>query len=45
MQSIGQAPSLLELAEKAGDYAPVLDYCKAQGDLLGYTAALVQRSR
>ena len=45
MQPIGQAPSLLELAEKAGDYSPVLAYCREQGDLLGYAAALVQRAR
>jgi hypothetical protein len=45
LQPIGQAPSLLELAEKAGDYAPVLSYCREQGDLLGYAAALVQRAR
>ncbi|MEX2175087.1 MAG: hypothetical protein WD872_12050 [Pirellulaceae bacterium] len=42
IQPIGQAPSLLELAEKSGDYAPVLDYCRERGDLLGYAAALVQ---
>jgi hypothetical protein len=45
MQSIGQAPSLLELAEKAGDYSPVLKYCREKGDLLGYTAALVQQAK
>ena len=42
VQPIGKAPSLIDLAEKAGDYSPVLDYCKEKGDLLGYTAALVQ---
>jgi hypothetical protein len=42
VQSIGQAPSLIELAEKARDFAPVLSYCKEKGDLLGYAAALVQ---
>jgi hypothetical protein len=41
VQPIGQAPSLIDLAEKAGDYSPVLSYCKEKGDLLGYTAALV----
>jgi hypothetical protein len=45
VQPIGQAPSLIDLAEKAGDYSPVLDYCKEKGDLLGYTAALVQGAR
>ncbi len=42
VQPIGQAPSLLELAEKAGDFSPVLNYCREKGDLLGFTAALVQ---
>jgi hypothetical protein len=45
VQPIGQAPSLIELAEKAGDYSPVLSYCQEKGDLLGYTAALVQGMR
>lgn len=44
MQPIGHAPSLVELAEKARDFTPVLAYCQEQGDLLGYTAALVQGS-
>jgi hypothetical protein len=43
VQPIGQAPSLLELAEKAGDYSPVLSYCREKGDLLGFAAALVQQ--
>ena len=42
LQPIGQAPSLLELAEKAGDYSPVMNYCREKGDLLGFAAALVQ---
>jgi hypothetical protein len=41
-QSIGQAPSLVELAQQAGDFSPVLRYCQEKDDLLGYTAALVQ---
>ena len=41
VQPVGIAPSLLELAEKAGDYAAVLEYCKGRGDTLGYAAALV----
>jgi hypothetical protein len=43
VQPIGQAPSLLELAERAGDYAPVMTYCREKEDLLGYAAALVQQ--
>ena len=42
LQPLGQAPSLLELARRAGSYTPVLDYCRQRGDLLGYAAALVQ---
>ena len=41
VQPVGIAPSLLELAEKAGDYTAVLEYCKGRGDVLGYAAALV----
>ena len=41
IQPVGLAPSLLELAEKAGDYAAVLEYCQGRGDTLGYAAALV----
>ena len=43
-QPIGYAPTLLELAQKAGNFQPVLDYCQAKGDLLGYAAALVQQA-
>lgn len=41
---VGIAPSLLELAEKAGDYRAFLDYCRQRGDVLGYAAGLVQSS-
>lgn len=41
-QPAGWGPSLLELAGKAGDYTKVIDYCRQKGDLLGYTAAMVQ---
>jgi len=40
---VGIAPSLLELAEKAGDYSAFLDYCQKRGDVLGYAAGLVQK--
>lgn len=42
---VGIAPSLLELAERAGDYKTFLDYCQQRGDVLGYAAGLVQGSR
>ncbi len=38
----GWGPSLLDLAGKAGAYEKVIDYCRQKGDLLGYTAAVVQ---
>jgi hypothetical protein len=44
-QPAGIAPSLLELAEKAGDYAAFLDYCRKRGDLLGFAAGLVQAGK
>lgn len=34
------APLLLELAAKAGDYQPVLDFARRRGDLLLFAAAL-----
>jgi hypothetical protein len=42
---VGIAPSLLELAEKAGDYKGFLDYCQKRGDVLGYAAGLVQAGK
>ena len=45
VQPVGIAPSLLELAEKAGDYTAVLEYCKGRGDVLGYAAALVAAAK
>lgn len=34
-------PLLLELAGRAGDYAPVLEYCRGKEDPLGFAAARV----
>jgi len=41
----GIAPSLLDLASKAGQYDAVLAYCRDRGDLLGYAAGLVQGAK
>jgi hypothetical protein len=41
---LGICPSLLELADAAGDFGAVLAHTRAQGDLLAYTAALVKAS-
>lgn len=35
------APLLLDLANKADDYQPVIDYCLEKGDALGFAAARV----
>jgi hypothetical protein len=42
IQPLGTAPSLVELAQKAGEFQPVIEHCKSKDDLLGYAAALVQ---
>ena len=39
----GAAPSLLELAAKSGDYEPLLRHYQQRGELLTYTAALIQQ--
>jgi hypothetical protein len=38
----GFAPNLLELSRLAGDYGPLLDSCRQRGDLVGFTAGLVE---
>jgi hypothetical protein len=42
IQPLGSAPSLVDLAAKAGEFAPVIEHCKSKDDLLGLAAALVQ---
>ncbi len=42
LRPFGIAPSLLELAQAAGDFQPMMEHARARGDLLGYTAALLQ---
>jgi len=39
----GAAPSLLELATKSGDYEPLLRHYQQRGELLTFTAALIQQ--
>jgi hypothetical protein len=43
-RSVGIAPTLLELARKGGDFGPMLEFCRSRGDLLGYAAALIEKS-
>lgn len=45
IQPLGNAPPLVELARKSGDFAPVLAHCREKQDLLGFTAALVQSAK
>lgn len=42
MRPFGIAPSLLELAQAAGDFQPMMEHARGRGDLIGYTAALLQ---
>lgn len=42
MRPFGIAPSLLELAQAAGDFKPMMEHARSRGDLIGYTAALLQ---
>ena len=42
MRPFGIAPSLLELAQAAGDFRPMMEHAHHRGDLIGYTAALLQ---
>jgi len=41
----GLAPTLLELAQQSGNYDRVREHCRQQGDVLGFTAALVKATR
>ena len=45
IQSLGNAPPLVELANRAGDYAALLSHCRQKEDLLGFAAALVQSAK
>ena len=42
LQTLGYAPSLLELSELAGNYDRFMRLCEDRGDMLGYAAGLVQ---
>jgi hypothetical protein len=41
----GFAPSLLDLAQRSGNYARLLEISRQRGDLLGFTMALAEQSR
>jgi len=42
MRPFGIAPALIELAQEAGDFAPMLAHARERGDVVGFTAALLQ---
>jgi hypothetical protein len=42
--SYGIAPSLLELCELAGDYEPLVQYCREHENLLGFATGLLRAS-
>ena len=41
VQTVGLAPSLLELSLRANDFQPMLEACQRREDLLGFSACLV----
>lgn len=41
----GFSSVLFDLAQKAGDYAPMQKFCEERGDLLGFAAGLVEGKR
>ena len=41
----GIAPSLYELCEQAGDFAPLMEHCRAHDDLIGFTTGLLSQPK
>jgi hypothetical protein len=41
----GFAPNLLELSRQAGNYGPLMNVCRERGDLVSFTAGLMERQR
>jgi hypothetical protein len=44
MRPFGIAPSLIELSQEAGDFEPMKTHARERGDIVGFTAALLQES-
>jgi hypothetical protein len=42
MRPFGVAPSLIELSSASGKFQPMKDHARQRGDLIGFTAALLQ---
>ena len=38
----GFAPNLLELSRLAGNYEPLMNVCRTRGDLVAFTAGLLE---
>ena len=45
VRSSGFAPNLLELSRMAGDYAPLMQVCRERGDLVSFTAGLLESQK
>ena len=41
----GFAPNLLELSRLSGDYEPLMNVCRQRGDLVSFTAGLMERQK
>jgi hypothetical protein len=41
----GFAPNLLELSRLARDYGPLMSACRQRGDLVSFTAGLIERTK
>jgi hypothetical protein len=45
VRTSGLAPNLLELSRLAGDYGPLMAACRQRGDLVSFTAGLLERMK
>ena len=44
VRTSGFAPNLLELARLAGDFEPLMELCRQRGDLVSFTAGLLEQA-
>lgn len=45
MRTSGLAPNLLELSRLAGNYEPLMQVCRERGDLVSFTAGMLERQK
>jgi hypothetical protein len=45
MRTSGLAPNLLELSRLAGNYEPLMNVCRERGDLVSFTAGMLEREK